>query len=190
MLLSITLLSGLLMAEPEYPRVEPIIGVSSKLMFRSFSVDRERDYQLMSKPFGLFGGVQWYWGRDRGFHTGGLRSAVALGAELMLPAGGFPLSVQANTAYEWKVRRRVSLAMGGLLELAVDVPSARYSHGTVGIPLTLSTRRVDITYAPAVSFPLQRDRRTVFGEPTYRNVAVMVMPLHLSLTFKLGRNKD
>lgn len=40
-----------------------------------------------------------------------------------------------------------------------------------------------------MSLPLQREEKTVFGDTTYRNVAVMFMPLHLSLTFKLGRNR-
>ena len=193
MLLSTLILCSSLADEPTPPRVEPVLGLSSKLMFRALSLDRgsstQRDYQLMSKPIGLHAGVQWYWGRDHGFHTGGLRSTAALGTELMLPTGGFPLSLQLTTGYEWKVRPKVSLFAGGMIAAALDVPSRRYSHGELAIPLTLSTRRVDVTWAPAISFPLQRERRTIFGDPTYRNVAVMVMPLHLSLTFKLGRNR-
>ena len=83
----LTLTASLLAVEPTAaPRVEPIIGLSSKLMLRSMTVKRgdsmERDYALTHKPIGLFGGVQWYWNRDHSFDTGGLRTSAALGVEL------------------------------------------------------------------------------------------------------------
>lgn len=184
----------LLAAEPTgAPSVEPVVGVSSKLLLRSMTVERggevERDHAWMHEPLGLFAGAQWYWDPDRSFDTGGLRTSAALGVALLFPTGGIPLSVQTTTGYAWKVRPRLSLFAGGMVAFAADVPSGRYSHAEIGVPLSLSTRRVDITWTPAMTLPLHRESKTVFGEETVRGVAVMFMPLHVSLTFKLGRNR-
>ena len=184
----------LLATEPTgAPSVEPVVGVSSKLLLRSTTVPRggdvERDYAWMHEPVGLFAGAQWYWDPSRSFDTGGLRTSAAVGVALLFPTGGVPLSVQTTTGYAWKVRRRLSLFAGGMVAFAVDVPSGRYSHAELGVPLSLSTRRVDITWTPAMTVPLHRESKTVFGDQTQRGVAVMVMPLNVSLTFKLGRNR-
>lgn len=173
------------------PRLEPTVGVSSKLLFRQLVLDvggdQQRELGLIYKPFGLVVGAQLYYRPGTSFDTGGWRGNFELGVESMLPMGSWPLSVQHSTMYEWKIRERVSFGLGGSVGLHLDVPDAEYSHAEVGVPLGLSMRRFDLSWVPSVSVPLQVRRRSVYSGELRRSIAPMFMPVNIVLRFGVTR---
>jgi len=174
------------------PRIEPIVGVTSKLMLQSLVLeqngDTHRDRSLLWKPFGLSVGAQLYYRPGHSFATGGLRGDLSAGTELLTHAGSFTLSVTHTTGYEWRVHPRFRVFLGGRVTFAWAPADPELSHAEIGVPLGFSWRRVELQWTPAMSIPLAFDRRSVYGGELRRGVDVNFMPLNVGLVVKLGRH--
>lgn len=174
------------------PRFEPWLAASSKLMFRSLTLDQggsvERDRDLLWKPAGLWLGAQGYYRKGSSWATGGLRGDLALGVELLTRTGSAALGLQHTTGYEWRVRPRFNVFLGGRVTFAVDPMHVEQSHVELGAPLGMSWRRVELQWVPAITLPLAQDRREVFDGELRRRVAVHYMPINFVVAVKLGRH--
>lgn len=175
------------------PRVEPTLSLSSTLLFRALVLEQQgqtdRDRALLWKPVGLWVGAQGYYRRDRSWATGGLRGQLALGSELMTRSGSFTVGLQHTTGYEWHVRPRMSVFLGGRVTFVVDPANLDQSHAELGAPLGLSWRRVELQVVPALSLPLAMERREVFDGELREGVDINFIPLNVMLTFKLGKHR-
>ncbi len=173
------------------PRVEPVVSLDSAIGFSSTTLRQggevQREYVPLYHPLGMWAGVQVYYGRAHSFATGGWRGTFELGARTSTPVPGVPVGLAHSTLREWKVRPRLSLATGVRAAILLDAPALTFSQAELGIPLALSTRRIDLVYSPSITLPLGGDRDPVFDGEIRRGAALMVMPFHLRLRFKLGR---
>lgn len=193
MIAIVALLGSLVAAAPALtpaPRTEAILGVSGELVFRRMAavVDGERSGQFrpIGIPFAVEVGAQVHYRRGEHFGSNGWRGVFTLGTGPVLPTGGFALALGHQSLREFGRRPGVRFATGVGVSLAVDLPHARLPFGQVGVPVVLSTRRVDVWWMPAISFPLAIERFEFLGGSGWRGVAVMIVPLNLGVRFKLG----
>lgn len=173
------------------PRVEPVIGLAGQLGFRRMAVvvdgHRHGELRPIGVPLALELGAQlWYRKGDR-FGSNGWRGVFSASAGPLLPTGGWPVSLQHMSLRELGRRPRVRFATGVGVQVAVDVPHARWPWLAVGVPLVLATRRVDVWFMPSITAPLAVDRFSFYGGHGWRGVAPMVMPVFAGVRFKLGR---
>ncbi len=173
------------------PRAEVVLGVSGELAFRRMAAvvdgDRRGQFRPFGVPFAVELGAQVHYRRGEHFGSNGWRGVFTLGTGPVLPTGGFVLALGHQSLREFGRRPRVRFATGVGVSLAVDLPHARLPFGQVGVPIVLSTRRVDVWWMPAISFPLAIERFEFLGGHGWRGVAVMIVPVNLGVRFKLGR---
>jgi hypothetical protein len=163
--------------------------LTSRRIERSLELERasgtETSRDALWQPLGAWLGLRGHLARGAGRERTGLRGELAVGyvPTPYVSMGG--LGFAHTVAWVARPVPRVHLVGGLRAELAVDLPHASVPVALVGPALGLGWRALEVGWAPALSLPLHRDERPVFGGTLSRGPSVALLPLgfHASIAF-------